>query len=104
MFMDTSVEFLEVPEGVKIIGYNTFMGSDIEQIVMPSTLTSIMQDCVEDCPLKEIYMRAAKENYPESLLAELAKQTEATLYFYSETEPTEEGNFWRYVDGKPVIW
>ena len=26
------------------------------------------------------------------------------IYFYSETQPTEEGSFWHYVDGSPVIW
>lgn len=26
------------------------------------------------------------------------------VYCYSETKPTEEGNFWHYVDGEPVIW
>ena len=26
------------------------------------------------------------------------------IYYYSETEPTEEGNFWHYVDGLPVKW
>ena len=29
---------------------------------------------------------------------------DATNYFYSETAPTEEGNFWHYVDGKPTPW
>ena len=28
----------------------------------------------------------------------------ATRYYYSETEPTTEGNFWHWVDGEPVAW
>ena len=28
----------------------------------------------------------------------------ATRYYYSETFPSEEGNFWHYVDGVPTIW
>jgi len=28
----------------------------------------------------------------------------ATVYFYSEEEPTEEGNYWHYVDGVPTPW
>ena len=28
----------------------------------------------------------------------------ATHYFYSETEPTGEGNYWHYVDGAPTPW
>jgi len=27
-----------------------------------------------------------------------------TVFYYSEEEPTEEGNFWHYVDGKPTPW
>ena len=27
-----------------------------------------------------------------------------TLYRYSKEKPTKEGNYWHYVDGKPVIW
>ena len=31
--------------------------------------------------------------------------TTATIYFYSETEPTEDGNFWRYdADGNVAVW
>ena len=26
------------------------------------------------------------------------------FFQYSETEPTEDGNYWHYVDGIPVIW
>jgi hypothetical protein len=25
-------------------------------------------------------------------------------YYYSETQPSESGNFWRFVDGEPMIW
>ncbi len=28
----------------------------------------------------------------------------ATRYYYSETQPTEPGNYWHYVDGKPTPW
>ena len=28
----------------------------------------------------------------------------ATKYFYSENEPTTEGNYWRYVDGVATKW
>ena len=104
MFGDTEVKFLEVPEGVSHLGFYTFMASDIEYLVLPSSLTRIYTLCLDSCPLKEIYLRAPEEQYKESLLNKIAELTEATLYFYSETEPTEGGNFWHYVDGKPVIW
>ena len=27
-----------------------------------------------------------------------------TIYFYSEEQPTEPGNYWHYVDGIPTPW
>lgn len=27
-----------------------------------------------------------------------------TVYYYSETFPTTEGNFWHYIDGEPTVW
>jgi hypothetical protein len=29
---------------------------------------------------------------------------ESVRYYYSESEPTENGNFWHYVDGVPTAW
>jgi hypothetical protein len=28
----------------------------------------------------------------------------ATVYYYSETDPAEEGNYWHYVNGVPTAW
>ena len=28
----------------------------------------------------------------------------ATRYYYSEENPTEEGNFWHYIDGIVTVW
>ena len=30
--------------------------------------------------------------------------TDATRYYYSKEQPTDGGNYWRYVDGKPTVW
>ncbi len=30
--------------------------------------------------------------------------TSATRYYYSASEPTTEGNYWRYVNGVPTAW
>ena len=33
-----------------------------------------------------------------------AELVEATRYYYSETEPADDGNFWHYVDDVPAKW
>jgi hypothetical protein len=30
--------------------------------------------------------------------------TDANLYIYSESEPTDDGKYWHYEGGSPVIW
>lgn len=104
MFDETLITFIDVPEGVTSLGYDTFNASGIQSLILPSTLSVICTCSLTNAYLSEIYLRAEEAHYPESLLEEIGEQTDATLYFYSETEPTEEGNFWRYVDGKPAIW
>ena len=52
---------------------------------------------------------SGKFNYQPAAEAAAKKVLDAwesrlTVYFYSETEPTEEGNYWHYVDGLPVKW
>ena len=104
LFDETSVTFLDIPEGVTSIGFFTFDDSDIESLILPSTLTRVYHPCFSSCPLKEVFFRGTKDQCAQDLLSELETYTNATIYYLSETEPTEEGNFWHYVDGKPVIW
>ena len=104
LLADTSVKVLNVPEGVTTIGFYTFGGSDVECLILPSTLTEFYTPAISNCPLKQVFFRGTEEACPQGLLNQVETETSATIYFYSETEPTEEGNFWHYVDGKPVIW
>ena len=41
------------------------------------------------------------KDYDDEMLDELKA---APIYYYSEEEPTEEGLYWHYVDGKPTPW
>ena len=58
--------------------------------------------------LDTFYFEGTEEEFKE-IEIDRSKATEKwesnlKIYYYSETEPTEEGNFWHYVDGKPVKW
>ena len=99
-FNGTQITFVEIPEGVTYLGWYVFQGSDIESIILPSTLTETSTDTFDTDALKYVYFRGTEDQ----LLDEVRETIHAPIYFYSETEPTEEGNFWHYVDGKPVIW
>ena len=100
---NTSVTFLDIPEGVERLHEYLFADSILETVILPSTLTVVEYRVFYNTPLKEVFYRGTEEQCPQTLLDEIAV-TDATIYYFSETEPTEEGNFWHYVDGKPVIW
>ena len=100
----TSVRFFEVHEGVTAFGSYVFAHTELESIVLPSTLETIGEYTFFSSErLEAVFFRGTEEQCIQALKDQVA-ETEATLYYYSETEPTEEGNFWHYVDGKPVIW
>jgi len=50
----------------------------------------------------KIYFEGTSEEW--AAIANSTFTTGATIYTYSETEPTGEGNYWRYIDGIPMVW
>ena len=103
-FIDlTSIKLLEIPEGVLYLGFYLFYGSSLESVVLPSTIVDVKECAFLTDTLKYVYFRGTEEQCCQDILVELAR-TEATIYYYSETRPTGSGNYWHYVDGKPVIW
>lgn len=91
---------------VEGIGTCAFLNSGIVTIVIPASINIIEDEAFKNCEaLTSVYYQGTEaewaliniERKNDSLLA-------ATRYYYSETEPTAEGNFWRYVDGVPTPW
>ena len=37
-------------------------------------------------------------------VTENGKELQKRRYYYSETAPTDSGNYWHYVNGVPTIW
>lgn len=100
---DTAVTFLEVPEGVKQLGALVFADSLLQSIILPSSTAEIGYAIFSGCPLKAVFFRGTEEQCLQKLKDQV-KEAGATLYYLSVEKPSEEGNFWHYVDGKPMIW
>ncbi len=87
------------------IGELAFGGChNLQTIVIPKSVTSIHSIAFHDCTsLTHVYYQGTSEewtamNVNDTYLAN------ATKYYYSETEPTESGNYWHYVEGVPTVW
>ena len=73
---------------------------------MGDRVDTIGKNAFEDCySLATVYYKGAATKWDMMELEEgNTLFTEATRYYYSETQPTAEGNYWHYVNGVPTIW
>lgn len=96
-----------IPNSVTSIGEATFSGcSSLTSIVIPNSVTSIERSALEYCrKLNNVYYGGTLEDWKNiSISSYNTALTSATCYYYSETEPTESGTYWHYVDDVPTIW
>ena len=107
---------ITISDGVTSIGSHAFYGcSSLTSITIPDGVTSIGYEAFNGCnSLKTVFYKGTVEQWKEiSIRNGNTNLTNATRYYYSETEPAlssdgtaYDGNYWHYdTDGvTPVIW
>ena len=102
-----SLTNITIPDSVTSIGDYTFWGCDLlANITIPNTVTSIGFGAFEGCTtLASVYFTGTAEDWNNIYISLYnSPLTDATIYYYSESQPTEEGDYWHYVDGVPTVW
>ena len=106
----SSLTSIEIPEGVTSIGYYAFSGcSCLTSITIPSSVTSIDSFSFNECSsLTTVYYKRTSVEWSNISINTSGNDvlSSVTIYYYSETQPTEVGNYWHYdTDGvTPVVW
>ena len=98
---------LMVLPNITSIGNYAFYGcKNLVSLVIPASVTSIGELSLSDCTsLSSVYYIGTAEKWNDILVTPYNDSLKnATLYYYSETEPIEGGNFWHWVDGVPTVW
>lgn len=91
---------INIPSSVTNIESDAFKGcTSLTTIIIPNSVTSIGSFAFSGC--KKVFCEQGAELLDWD--ADWSSGVES-VYWYRETKPTEEGNFWHYVDGEPVIW
>jgi hypothetical protein len=100
---------ITIGNSVTSIGGNAFGDCwGLHSITISNAITSIGNYAFYGCYwLNSFYYKGTAEDWTKILIGSgNGYLTSATTYYYSETEPTENGNYWHYdTDGvTPVIW
>ena len=100
-----SLKTIRIPDSVNLIVGNAFSKAALESIVLPQNI-KINSAAFVLCTLKEVYYCGTEEQWGNNDISkgDNGGLFSATRYYYSETEPTEQGNYWHYVDGVPTKW
>ncbi len=105
----SSLKSIVIPINVTSIGYQVFSGCcNLRSIVIPDNVTIIELYAFDDCScLKTVYYKGTSSDWKSIVIGYYGNEplSSATIYYYSETEPTEEGNYWYYyIDGSLTHW
>ena len=97
-----------VPDRVATLGYGSFGGLNLTSLVIPKSLTEVEMIAFLWCSnLANVYYAGNEEDWQKISIDMMGNSdlTSATRYYYSETEPTGEGNYWHYDEnGEIAVW
>ncbi|MGN1062253.1 MAG: leucine-rich repeat domain-containing protein [Candidatus Scatosoma sp.] len=106
-FNCSSLTSVTIPDSVTSIGYSAFFNcSSLTSITIPNSVTSIDSSAFSSCySLTSIYYAGTEAEWNELEIYDTSDSfTNTTKYFYSETAPTGNGNFWHYVNDVATPW
>ncbi len=107
-------------DNVFAFGFTKF--EKLESIILPTSIKKIDKKAFDECnKLTTVYYYGTAAEWQSVELVnteikivdkdknEIVEVVEnalakCTVYFYSEEAPTEAGNYWHFVDGKPLVW
>ena len=96
-----------IGDSVTTIGDYAFdLCSSLTSVVIPDSVTTIGNSAFSSCSsLTSVYYKGSSEDWAKiSIGSNNTPLTNATRYYYSETQPTTEGKYWHYVNGEIVVW
>ena len=98
-----------IPDGVTSIDWYAFDGcSSLTSITIPDSVTSIDDSAFNRCSsLATLYYGGTEADWSSIYIYSWGNKdlTNATRYYYSETQPTDTPwQYWHYVDGVPSVW
>ena len=102
-----SLTSVTIPNSVTSIGNYAFvLCESLKSVTIPNSVTSIGDYAFGGCSnLVTLYYAGSSKDWDNtSIGSDNENLTDVTRYYYSESKPIDEGNFWHYVDGVITVW
>lgn len=106
-FNGCAMSELVIGNRVETINYSAFFDcANLKRVIMPKSVKKIVSYAFYKClALEEVFYLGTEEEWAQIKIGKNGNDIKnVPVYFYSEEQPAADGNFWRYVDGKPAIW
>ncbi|MBE6533826.1 MAG: hypothetical protein E7678_02490 [Ruminococcaceae bacterium] len=108
-FGATALKAIDIPEGVTVIEEDAFSScTSLQSVVLPSTLKTIEDSAFLDSSnITVVFFKGTEEQFDTIDISDNNDELISVekIYFYSETEPTEKGDFWHYdKNNTPILW
>lgn len=106
-FSKCALEEVTLPANLEMLGGAFSSCYKLKKIIIPKSVEFIGNGVFRTCTsLESVFYEGKLEDWIAILDKGISNDSfsDATIYFYSESEPTEEGSFWHYVDGKATPW
>ena len=105
----SSLTSVVIGDSVTSIGDFAFENcSSLTSVVIGDSVTSIGCGAFANCSsLTRVYYKGGASDWNNVYIYSLGNNylTNATKYYYSESQPTEEGNYWHYDEnGEVAVW
>ncbi len=104
----SGIETIKIPDSVTVIDIQAFFGCrKLTNVILSGSVSAILYSAFDDCGnLKNIYYRGKADDWHNIEIGYGNNKIKyATRNYYSESAPTEEGNFWHYDEnGEVSVW
>ncbi len=101
-----SLTNITLPNNLTSIEAAAFHGcSSLTSIIIPNSITSVEIFAFDNCSKLTYFYYQGTESQANKMDIDINSRLQIQkLYYYSETKPTTEGNYWHYVDNIPTAW
>jgi uncharacterized repeat protein (TIGR02543 family) len=105
MFENCGLTYLKFPTSTTILDNFTRTLPNLEYIIVPASLRYVLGQSFDCTSGYKTFYLGTQNDWDYISISEEASSFKADVYFYSETQPTEDGKWWHYdSEGEPVIW